>query len=105
MFILPVHNFPDDNGLRNSATVDCLKKTLVLECKVAIAWFHESNMIGNHNKFEAIVFDKRKSNKTEVKFVIASEQIQSVSLVNLHIDKICLTSANQLNTVVRLKTF
>ena len=75
-------------------------------------------MIGNPDKFHAIVLDKRKSNNSEVKFIIGSEQIQAVSSAdilgiatddklnfNLHIDKICLKSANQLNAFVRLKRF
>ena len=67
-------------------------------------------MIVNPDKFQAIVLDKRKSSNTEVKFIIGSEQIQAVPSVdilgitidhklnfNLHNDKICLKSANQLN--------
>ena len=75
-------------------------------------------MIVNPDKFQVVVFDKRRSNNTEVKFIIGSEQIQAVPSVdilgitiddklnfNLHIDKICLKSANQLNALVRLKRF
>ena len=64
------------------------------------------------------MLDKRRSSNTEVKFIIGSEQIQAVPSVdilgitiddklnfNLHIDKICLKSANQLNALVRLKRF
>ena len=64
------------------------------------------------------MLDKLTSNNTEVKFVIGSEQIQAVLSVdilsitindklnfNLHIDKICLKPANQLNVLVRLKRF
>ena len=75
-------------------------------------------MIVNPDKFQAIVLDKRKSSNNEVKFIIGSEQIQEVPSVdilgitiddklnfNLHIDKICLKSPNQLNALVRLKRF
>ena len=62
--------------------------------------------------------DKRRSSNTEVKFIIGSKQTQVVASVdilgiatddklnfNLHTDKICLKSANQLNALVRLKRF
>ena len=62
--------------------------------------------------------DKRRSSYTEVKFIIGSKQTQVVPSVdilgittddklnfNLHTDKICLKSANQLNALVRLKRF
>ena len=75
-------------------------------------------MIVNPYNVQAIVLDKRRSSNTEVKFIIGSEQIQAVPSVymlgimiddklnfNLHIDMICLTSANQLNVLVRLKHF
>ena len=68
----------------------------------------------NPDKFQFVVFDKRRSNNTEVKFIIGSEQIQAVPSAdilgitiddklnfNLHIDKTCLKSTNQLNTLVR----
>ena len=72
----------------------------------------------NPDKFQAIVLDKRKSSNAEVKFIIGSKQIQAVPSAdilgitiddklnfNLHIDKTCLKSANQLNELVRLKSF
>ena len=75
-------------------------------------------MIVNPDKSQAIVLDKRGSCNTEVKFIIGSEQTQAVPLrdilsitidnklnFNLHIDKICLKSANQLNALARLKPF
>ena len=64
MFILiaSVHNFAIDNNLSNIATtVDSLKQTLELKCKVAIKWFHENKMIVNPDKFQVIVIDKQKS--------------------------------------------
>ena len=60
-------------------------------------------MMVNPDKFKTIVLDKRRSNNTEVKFMIDSGQNQAVPSVdilditiddklnfNLHIDKICL---------------
>ena len=119
ILIASVHNLADDNSLSNIAeTIDSLKQTLESECKVAINWFHENKMIVNPDKFQAVVLDKRTSNNTEVKCITGSEQIQAVPSVdvlgmtiddklnfNLHIDKICLKSANQLNALVRLKRF
>ena len=86
--------------------------------KVAIKWFHENKMMLNLDKFQAIVLDECRSSNTEIKFIFGLEQIQAVPSVdilgitiddklnfNLHIDKICLKSANQLNALVRLKRF
>ena len=119
ILIASVYNFADDHNLSNIAkTVDSLKQTLESECKLAIKWFHENKMIVNPDKFKAIVLDKRKLSNTEVKFILTSEQIQAVPSVdilgisiddklnlNLHIDKICMKSANQLNALFLLKCF
>ena len=95
-----------------------MKQTLESESKLAIKWFHENKTIVNPDKFQVIVHNKRKSSNIEVKFNIGSEQIQAVPSLdilgitiddklnfNLHIDKICLKSANQLNALVILKRF
>lgn len=63
-----------------------------------------------------IALDKCKPNSTDVKFGVGSAEFQAVSVVDilgitvgakldfhLHIDKTCVKSANQLNTLVRLK--
>ena len=61
-----------------------------------------------------IIFPKNIFKNTEVKFIIGPEQIQlapSVDILDvmihliLHIVKICLKSADQLNAFVRLKRF
>ena len=75
-------------------------------------------MIVHPDKSQVIVLDKRGSSNTEVKVIIGSEQIQAVPSVdilsitiddklnfNLHINKTCLKSANQLNGLARLKPF
>ena len=41
-------------------------------------------MIVNPDKLQAIVLNNRKSNKTEVKCTIVSEQIQVVPLVDIY---------------------
>ena len=84
VLIASVHKFADDNSLSNTAkSIDSLKQALESECKVAIKWFHENKVIANPDKFQAIVLDKRRSNNTEVKFIIGSEQIQAVPSVDI----------------------
>ena len=81
---------------------------------VAINWFHENKMIFNSGKLLVLVLDKCKSRNTEVKFIICSEKIRMVPSVDrqgitidnklnfdLHIDKICLKSANQVNPLAK----
>ena len=83
--------------------VDSLKQTLQSESEIAIKMFHENEMIINPDKFQAVVLDKRKLNNTNVKFDFGSDEIQTVSSVeilgitiddkpnfHLSIDKICL---------------
>ena len=73
-FNCSIYSFADDNSLSNIATIVArLKQALDSECKVAIKWSHENNMIVNPDEFQATVLDK--SNNTEVKFVISSEKI------------------------------
>ena len=119
ILIASVHNFADDSSLSNIVKAsDSLKHPLESECKVAIKLFHENKIIVNPDNFQAIVLDKHRSSNSEVKFIIGSEQIQEVPSVdilgiaiddklnfNLHMDKICLKSANQLNALTRLKRF
>ena len=40
-------------------------------------------MIVNRDKFQSVAFYKRRSNNTEVKFIIGSEQIQAVPSVDI----------------------
>ena len=60
------------------------------------------------------LFDKRKSNNTEIKFVVGLKEIDAVTSVdmlgitindklnfNLHNDKICPKALNQLNALIR----
>ena len=82
--IASAHNFADANSLSNIATtVYSLKQRFESEYKVVIKWFHENKAIINPDKFQVIVLDKRKSNNTEVKFIIGSEQIQAVPSVDI----------------------
>ena len=75
-------------------------------------------MIINLDKFQAIILDKKKSNLTYILLTIDSQTIKSVPSVellgihlddklnfNLHISNICRSAANQLNALIRLKSY
>ena len=75
-------------------------------------------MFVNPDKFKAFVIDKKRTNYTNEKIQISNEDIQIVPSVKLlgitidnrlnfneHISSICKSAANQLNALVRLKTF
>ena len=75
-----------------------------------------NKMIVNHDKFQAIVLNKKRFNLTNINFQVENQMIKSVSSIellgiqiddklnfNLHISKICKSAANQLNTSIRLK--
>ena len=75
-----------------------------------------NKIIANPDKFQAIVLHKKRSNLTNTNFQVDNQVIKSVSSVellriqtdgklnfNLHISKICKSSANQLNELIRLK--
>ena len=77
-----------------------------------------NKMIVNPEKFQAIVFNKKRSDLTNTNFQVDNQVIKSVSSVellgiqiddklnfNLHISKICKSAANQLNALIRLKQF
>ena len=75
-------------------------------------------MIVNPNKYQAIVLNKKRSDLTNTNFQLDNQVIKSVSSVellgiqidsnlnfNLHISKICKSTVNQLNALIRLKQF
>ena len=75
-------------------------------------------MFVNPDKFKALVIDKKTTNYTNKKIQISNEDIQIVPSVKLlgitidnrlnfneHVSSICKSAANQLNALVRLKTF
>ena len=75
-------------------------------------------MFVNLENFKAFVIEKKRTNYTNEKIQISNKDIQIVPLVKLlritiddrlnfneHISSICKTAANQLNILVRLKTF
>ena len=73
-------------------------------------------MIANLDKFQVVLLDKGRSDNTNIKVEIRNEKIRSTSSVKLlgvhvddklnfneHINKICKSSGNQLNALIRLK--
>ena len=57
-----VHNFTDDNTSSSFAkTVNNLVSILESESGCAINWFRDNSKIGNPDKFQAILLDKRNS--------------------------------------------
>ena len=60
-----VHNFGDDNSLNAfESNIKKLKLILESESKAAISWFQSNKMIINPGKFEGIIIDKKKQNRT-----------------------------------------
>ena len=114
-----VHNFADDNTLSCFAkTVKDLINVLKEESEVAINWFSSNKMIVNPDKFKSIIVTKNKSDDMPTVFSIDADIVsieRSVKLLgihignrlnfNLHINNICKSTSNQLNSVVRLKKF
>ena len=114
-----MHNFGDDNTLSAwGETLFELIDTLESECNIAIDWFTKNEMIISPDKFQAIIFDKKKSNLTNIPLTIDNQTIKSVPSVellgihlddklnfNLHISNICRSAANQLNALIRPKRY
>ena len=114
-----MHNFADDNTLSAwGETVSKLIETLESESNIAIDWFTKNEMIINPDKFQAIILDKKKSNLTNIPLTIDNQTIKSVPSVellgvhlddklnfNLHINNICRSAENQLNALIRLKSY
>ena len=114
-----MHNLADDNTLSAwGERVSKLIDTLESESNIAIAWFTKNKMIINPDKFQAIILDKKKSNLTNIPLNIDNQTIKSVTSVellgihlddklnnNLHISNICRSAANQLNALMRLKSY
>ena len=75
-------------------------------------------MIINPDKSQSIILDKKKSNLKNIPLNIDSQTVKSVPSVellgihlddklnfNLHISNICRSAANQLNALIRLKSY
>ena len=119
MALASLYNFADDNTLSAFATtVSTLIKILESGSEVVIDWLKKNKMVVNPDKFQAIIFDKRKRDHTDERITVDSQQIKVVSSMkllgfqlddklnfNLHISNICKSAANQLNALIRLKKF
>ena len=119
MEIASMHNFADDNTL--SAWGETLSKLIDMlgsESNIVIDWFTKKEMIINPDKFQAIILDKQKSNLTNIPWTIDNQTIKSVpsvELLGIHLDdklnfclrisNICRSAANQLNALMRLKSY
>ena len=75
-------------------------------------------MVVNPDIFQVILLDKGRSDNTNIEVEIGHEKIRSTSSVKLlgvhiddklnfneHINKICKSAGNQLNSLIRLKPF
>ena len=114
-----VHNFEDDNTISMfKETIKNLIALLETQSNTATAWFQNNKMIVNPGKFQGIIADKKKKCHTNETLKIGDKIIKALSSVkllgvqtdnqlnsNLHISNICRSSANQLNTLIRLKRF
>ena len=114
-----MHNFADDNTLSTwRETISKFVGTLGSKSNIAIDWFTKNEMIINPDKFQAIILDKKKSNLTNIPMTIDNQTIKSVPSVellgihlddklnfNLHISNICRSAVNQLNALIRLKSY
>ena len=52
--------------------------TLESKSNIVIDWFIKNEMIVNPDKFQAIIFDKKKSNLTNIPLTIDNQIIKSV---------------------------
>ena len=106
-----VHNFADNNTLSSFArTVKNLVSILESESSCAINWFRDNSMIVNPDKFQVILLDKRNSDwhlneKVVSNVKMLGAHIDSKLNFNLHINIICKSASDQLNTLVRLKRY
>ena len=89
------------------------------ESGCVINWFRDNSMIVNTDKFQAVLLDKKTFDlhlnenitidKENIKFAsnvkMFGVHIDNKLNFNLHIDVICKSASNQLNTLVRLKWY
>ena len=88
------------------------------KCEAAINWLHNNEMIVNPGKFQVTLLDKRGSDNTNIEFKIENEKNKStlsdkLLWVNIddklnfnhHINRLCKSAGNQLNSLTRIKSF
>ena len=112
-----LHNFADGNTISAFAeTILELIEILQSGSEIVIDWFKNNKKIGNPDRFQAILLDKRKRDHTNQRIVVDNQNIKVVSSVellgihiddklsfNLHISNICSSAANQLNDFSQTK--
>ena len=99
-------------------TIQNLIALVETESNTAIKWFQDNKMIVKPGKLQAIIFDKKKkfhlneTLKTENKVTKDSSSVKLFGVriddqlnFNLHISSICRSTANKLNTLIKLKSF
>ena len=116
---MSVHNFADDNTHCSFAkTLKELVTILPPECGIAINWLYNNKMVVNPDKFQVVLLDKGRSDNANIQVEIGNEKIRSTLSVKLlgvhvndklniheHINKIFKSAGNQLNALIRLKSF
>ena len=76
ILIASSHNYVDDNTLTSfGKTLEDLIKILERDCKVALTWFRNNEMMVNPNKSQAILLNNIKSTH------VGNEKIESLSAV------------------------
>ena len=83
MALASLYNFADDNTLSAFATTISRFKILESECEVVIDWFKKNKMIVNPDKYQAIILEKRKRDRTDERITVDNQQIKVVSSVKL----------------------
>ena len=108
-----LHNFADDNNTVTAVaeTIQDLINSLDVKTCTAIEWMKDNDMIGNPNKFKAIVLTKTDHNTAGIRLEFSGKIILSTKEVDLlrvttdthsHITKICHKPSRQLNALKRL---
>ena len=108
-----LHNFADDNTISVTfKNLNDLLRTLEKESESAIDWFRSNNMIGNPDKFQAIVINKRRENQITHSKIETTKSVKSLGIeidnqlsFNQHVSKMCSKAAMQLNVICRLAKF
>ena len=103
--------------MRNSFQINRIRK-LESEINIAIDWFLKNEMIINPDKFQAIFLDRKKSNFGNIPLTLDNQAIKSFPSAdllginlddnlnfNLHVTNICRSAANQLNVLIKPKSY
>ena len=103
--------------MRKSFQINRIRK-LESEINIAIDWFLKNEMIINPDKFQAIFLDRKKSKFRNIPLTLDNQAIKSFPSAdllginlddnlnfNLHVTNICRSAANQLNALIKLKSY